>query len=278
MRLLTGADVINFYETRYDLLVLGADGEFAHLDRSDVDSDTTAYGFTTTSDGSEVQVLLERSTIDDGEWFADALDDDGDLTPDTAGEMADIINSDAGLRTTAAVREISDLTAAWEKASTEADRLAAQRARRIADFADTCGSQSAAARLLGLDQSTVNKLVKKAKATNPDSVAAQIIARAREAWSNSPEVNGGSDAFDFHIATVGVQAFGELYNEAYVLANEGHEVVVGGSNAQLEERKERAARLFQQVLPELESYAADCRAAQYTGWSRESGGQIRRVR
>ena len=162
MRLLTGTDVIDFYETRYDLLVLDQDGEFTHLDRSDVDSDTTAYSFTTTTEGAEVQVLLERSTIAEGDWFPDALDDDGDLSATVADEMAAIINNDADLRATAAVREIRDLTAAWENASAEADRLAAERARSIAAYADDCGSQSAAARALGMDQSTVNKLVKKA--------------------------------------------------------------------------------------------------------------------
>jgi hypothetical protein len=110
------------------------------------------------------------------------------------------------------------------------------------------------------------------------TTAAMIIARARENWSNNPEVDGGSDAFDFHIATVGVQPAGELYQEVYALANEGHDVIVGGGQAQLEERKERAARLWEELLPELEAYAADCRNARYTGWSRESGGPVRRVR
>lgn len=109
------------------------------------------------------------------------------------------------------------------------------------------------------------------------TAAAQIIAHARENWSNNPETDGGPDAFDFHIATVGVQPFGELYNEAYALANEDHPVIVGGGEAQLEERKERAAHLFREALPELEAYAADCRNAQYTGWSRESSSPIRRV-
>ncbi|MGW5429964.1 hypothetical protein ACWET9_22540 [Streptomyces sp. NPDC004059] len=110
------------------------------------------------------------------------------------------------------------------------------------------------------------------------TTAAQIIARARESWTNNPETTGGTDAFDLHIATVGLQPFGELYQEVYALANEGHEVVVGGGEAQLAECKERAARLWAELLPELEAYAADCRAAQYTGWARESGGPIRRVR
>jgi hypothetical protein len=108
--------------------------------------------------------------------------------------------------------------------------------------------------------------------------AAQIIARARENWTNNPETDGGADAFDRHIATVGVEPFGELYQEVYTLANKGHEVIEGGGWAQLAERKERAARLWQELLPELEAYAADCRSASYTGWSRQSDGPVRRAR
>jgi len=114
---------------------------------------------------------------------------------------------------------------------------------------------------------------------NTATTAAQIIARARENWVNNPETDADSaDAFDFHIATVGVQPFGEMYQEAYALANEGHPVVPGGGDAQLEARKERAARLFQEVLPELEAYAAGCRSANYRGWTGQSAGPIRRVR
>jgi hypothetical protein len=108
--------------------------------------------------------------------------------------------------------------------------------------------------------------------------AARIIAQAREAWTNNAETEGGADAFDHHISLVGVEPFGALYNEAYALANEGHEVVAGGGETQLAERKERAAQLWAQVLPELEEYAAGCRSASFTGWSGQSDGPIRRVR
>lgn len=115
--------------------------------------------------------------------------------------------------------------------------------------------------------------------TEPSALAAQIIARARDAWTNNPETEGDADAFDHHISTVGVQAHGELYNEAYALANEPHgHAAPGAGEAALAERKERARALFNDVLPELEAYAADCRAAQYTGWSSQSNGPIHRVR
>jgi transcriptional regulator with GAF, ATPase, and Fis domain len=163
MRLLTGTDIVDFHNGRDDLLVLTEAGEFVTLDHADLTDRTDAYGLTTTHDDVVVTVLLERDTIDGGDWFPDALDDNGDLNPEAADEMAAIINNDAGLHARAAVQEIRNITAAWEQATAEADRLAAERARRIAQFAQTCGSQSAAARLLGIDQSTVNKLVKKAQ-------------------------------------------------------------------------------------------------------------------
>lgn len=100
------------------------------------------------------------------------------------------------------------------------------------------------------------------------ATAARIIARARESWTNSPETDGGAEAFDRHIGIVGIQPYGELYQEVYALANEGHQVVVGGSEAHLSERKERAAHLWRTVLPELEAFAAQCRSTPRTGWSR----------
>jgi hypothetical protein len=98
--------------------------------------------------------------------------------------------------------------------------------------------------------------------------AAQIIARARESWANNPETDGDADAFDLHIATVGVEPFGELYQEVYALANEGHEVNPSGGEAQMNARKECAARLWEELLPGLEMYATECRTASRTGWSR----------
>jgi DNA-binding NtrC family response regulator len=162
MRLLTGADIIDFHNSRSDTLVITSKGEFVHVDAADLDRDTTAYGYVTTEDGAEVQILLALSTIEEGDWFPDALNENGDLAPTFADDMAAIINSDAGLHTRLQVNEISEATAAWEDSARETNRLADDRARRIAAFVQHCGgNQSHAARLLGLDQSTVNKLVRK---------------------------------------------------------------------------------------------------------------------
>ena len=91
-----------------------------------------------------------------------------------------------------------------------------------------------------------------------DTTAAQIIARARESWTNNPDTDG---SLDTHIAAVGLRPYGELYQEVYAAANEGHTVTVGCGQAQLDQRKERAARLWQQLLPELEAYTDGCRNA-----------------
>lgn len=164
MQPITGTTVIDFYNTRYDLLVLTADGEFDHIDYSDVtdssydDSRATAYDFVTTENG-EVQVLLERTTVEEGEWFPGALTGDGDLIPSAADEMAAIINNDGILpsRTLKAV----EASKAWEEAEQTAKDLAAARAAAVNEVSAYAGSQSAAAIILGLDQSTVNKLVAK---------------------------------------------------------------------------------------------------------------------
>ena len=150
MRPITGA----FYNTRYDLLVLTADGEFDHID-----GEGSAYEFITIDD-TEVQVLLERSTVEDGDWFPDALTDEGDLIPAMADEMASIINHDGILpsRALKAVQAGED----WKRDEDVAQRSAARRAAAVAEVvAYSGGNQSAAARTLGLDQSTVNKLVAK---------------------------------------------------------------------------------------------------------------------
>jgi hypothetical protein len=166
MRPITGTDIIDFHNGRYDLLVLTADGEFTHIDAGDVaassydDNRATAYDFVTLDDDTEVLVLLERSTIEDGDWFPDALDDDGDLIPSVADEMADIINQDGILRSRAL--KAIHVGEHWKKADEAAKRLAAKRAAAVAEVVAYCGgNQSKAGRVLGLDQSTVNKLVAK---------------------------------------------------------------------------------------------------------------------
>jgi hypothetical protein len=107
--------------------------------------------------------------------------------------------------------------------------------------------------------------------------AAVIIARARESYRNG-EVGGSTDAFDYKIGIEGIARYGELYQETYALANENHPVKPGDGQDVLDACKERADALWAQVLPELEAYAANCRAARYTGWSPESGRSLRRAR
>lgn len=191
MRLLTGADILAFHTSGNDLLAISTSGEFVHHDAADLDGRTDSYSYATTDGGDEVQILLEASTIKDGDWFPGALDEDGDLIPMVADEMAAIINSDAGLHTRLQVEEIREATTAWEDSTRETNRLSDDRARRIAAFVKHCGgNQSAAARLLGLDQSTVNKLVRKANRAAA-TVGARITVPADsipEDWARTGEI------------------------------------------------------------------------------------------
>lgn len=168
MRPITGTDIIDFHNTRYDLLVLTTDGEFDHIDLDAVTSSShddgraTAYDYVTTDNG-EVQVLLERTTVEAGEWFPDALTDGGNLIPSCADEMAQIINED-GILPSRALKAV-DAGKAWAAAEKTAHELAAKRAAAVAEVVAYCsGNQTKAGLVLGLDQSTVNKLVKKARA------------------------------------------------------------------------------------------------------------------
>lgn len=166
MRPITGADIVEFHDGRADLLVLTADGEFTTIDQSDVVVGparwAASYDDVVTGDGAEAQVLLTRADIDDGDRFPDALDGNGHLSDSVADEMAGIINADGILP--GRVRKAVEAGEAWRKATEAADRLAMERAAAVAEVVAYCGgNQSHAARTLGLDQSTVNKLVKKAR-------------------------------------------------------------------------------------------------------------------
>lgn len=274
MRPLTGTDIVNFHTSGADLLVLTLDGKFAHLSASDVAASSyqsgaaTAYDFVTTTADDEVQVLLTRGVLVGDKfgdrWFEDAFDERGVLMPSVADEMAGIITDDGILPGI-----VMKARAAKGRAENAALQAAGDRASAVAEVVAYCGgNQSKAARLLELDQSTVNKLAAKHAARVARS-AAEIIAAARE-------THGDPAAFDFMIATEGIAPFGELYQETYRAANPSP-AVPGEGEEQLAERKARAARLWAQVLPELEVYADRCRSASYTGWSRESGGPVRRV-
>lgn len=159
MRPLTGTDIIDFRNSRYDLLVLTAAGEFSHID-----GEGSAYDFIETDDG-EAQILLEARAIAEGEWFPDALNDDGTLDISVADEMAAIITNDGILPSRAL--KAADAGTAWAESERTTNELAKARALAVAEVAAYAGSQTAAARILGLDQSTVNKLVRKANSPKP---------------------------------------------------------------------------------------------------------------
>jgi transcriptional regulator with GAF, ATPase, and Fis domain len=164
MNAITGTVVVDFYESRCDLLVLTESGEFTFLDREGLDGpDAGSYPFIRTLEGIEVQILLAREVIEAGDWFPDALDDRGELDPAVAEEMAGIITADGILP--GRVAKAAAAGKAWADSEMETNRLALERARAVAEVVGFAGgNQSEAARHLGLDQSTVNKLVKKAAA------------------------------------------------------------------------------------------------------------------
>lgn len=75
-----------------------------------------------------------------------------------------------------ASQHVADAHAAereWKAAAAEADHRAIIRAHRVAIVVEDCGgNQSEAARALGLDQSTVNKLAKKSRARTVTLISA----------------------------------------------------------------------------------------------------------
>ncbi|WP_181785056.1 hypothetical protein [Streptomyces phytophilus] len=178
MRPITATDIIEFHNSGAELLVLDSTtGEFEFIEAPWPLSrpEASAYDFITlkdvfgTSEGDlitenerEVQILI--ATPDGGEWHEnivdDALDESGNLRASVADEMADIINADGILPSR--VLGARHAEEQWKAAAAEADRKAGARAHRVATVVAFCGgNQSEAARQLGVDQSTVNKLVKK---------------------------------------------------------------------------------------------------------------------
>ncbi|RZD62907.1 hypothetical protein C0Q58_14280 [Streptomyces albidoflavus] len=186
MRLLTGADLTAFYnDTNADMLVLFLDKAdedaslegtpFGLLDYNDIQTptftrpeDLNTEEPIATSDGVRAKILVERATIEDDTWWEDAIADDGTLAPDTARELADTLNHATGLDQIIAVHEARTAATEWEKARAKADQLALRRAQAVTEVARLQG-QTMAGRTLGLDQSTVNKLVRKARAAEAAS-------------------------------------------------------------------------------------------------------------
>lgn len=168
VRPITGIDIMNFHYGRDDLLVLTAEGKFTSINRSDIayspggDTGFHAYTFVITKEGNAVQILLDRSTLDGGAWFPNAVGDNGLLIPSVADEMAEVINKDGILPSRVANAVVAE--SRWRRSWEHTNRLAVERAKDVAAVVSYCaGNQSQAARLLHLHQSTVNKLVKKAE-------------------------------------------------------------------------------------------------------------------
>lgn len=148
--------------TRPELLVL-EDGQIAYLDYGLVASGSIETGARIAVLGQgEATILLDRSEIFGGRFGDHASDP---LTEQDAATVADTINRECGLATAAAICDAHEMGEAAERDAKQAQASALKRAQAVVAVVGLCGgNQSEAARRLGLDQSTVNKLVQKARA------------------------------------------------------------------------------------------------------------------
>jgi hypothetical protein len=103
-------------------------------------------------------------------------------------------------------------------------------------------------------------------AERAEDVARTLITEAR--------IVEGADEFDFYTAANGIEPFGPLYNQLYILVRGLLERE--DPSVSLEEVRARTVEAWPVVLPTLEEYREDCRTAKFTGWSRMSGGPLKR--
>ncbi|MEU0992302.1 hypothetical protein [Streptomyces sp. NPDC005953] len=188
MRTLIGADIVAFHASHADFLALTADGDYIHLDRSDIAGDGhDQYAHTITHTGTRVQILMDRATFHEREWLQDATREDGTLDPDVAEDAADFITDDGILP--GHLLAAGNAERAWQEAANKADRLAAERARIVADIVTLAGSQSEAARRLMLNQSTVSRLVKKHEAAKAAEEQRRAAIAAADAITEGSRVH-----------------------------------------------------------------------------------------
>lgn len=165
MRPITADDLQEFWDSGTDYLaadLAAADDFLLHLDTEAFSGHPVAYDHAETEDGREVLILCDRTALDSGEWFPDLLDEDGVPRPNVLAAAAENITSDGLLE--AALRNASTAAEEWAQRTLAADEAALHRARAVAHIVDLVGgSQSEAARLLGINQSRVNRLVKKSR-------------------------------------------------------------------------------------------------------------------
>lgn len=117
------------------------------------------------------------------------------------------------------------------------------------------------------------------------------LETARKVVNEARREHGDADRFDYYIAVNGLEPFGPLYNQVYILANEVPPMPdLSDERARLspeefeslierraQERKRRASDLWNSLAPHLERYASECRKARFTGWSTMSNGPVRLV-
>lgn len=189
IRLLTAGDIRNFHMAQ----ALGGkylaikDGGYVYLDDSLIaDGNPLVYNSVTTTSGTEARILFTQDAITDSAWYPQQLADDGTIPESIAADIANSINNAAGLVLQIAIDRARELAAIAERDAAAAQASALARAAGIARVVNLCGgNQSEAARRLELDQSTVNKLVRKATAAMAD--VADALATLNTAATGTAE-------------------------------------------------------------------------------------------
>jgi CRP-like cAMP-binding protein len=171
--LVTAADIHDFTRSaqrppdrRAEILAL-EDAEIVYLDYKLVREEDAIPGRHVEVTGKDDLILLTRAELFEGR-FANLLHAAPNgrhaLTDEAAQTVAETINVELGLAVAAAIYDTHAMGEAAEKDAIQAQTSALRRAEGVARVVELCnGNQSEAARRLGLDQSTVNKLVRKAR-------------------------------------------------------------------------------------------------------------------
>ncbi|MFH8531467.1 hypothetical protein ACH4GE_23990 [Streptomyces tendae] len=153
MRPLAAADIISFYASTRDLLVLTSDGQYEHFDIREIRSGQVALYSTVTTDEGEVRILLERTTFPDADWHPGPLARYDQLDAAPARRVAKVIMRDG-------------VVAPLVQQATEEGVDEWERACAVAEIVAYCGGDRVeAARHLGTSPDVVHELLEKKAAT-----------------------------------------------------------------------------------------------------------------
>jgi HNH endonuclease/Helix-turn-helix domain len=162
--------------------------EFAFLGAEHIaDGRPEPYEYITTTEGTKARILLTQDIIRNGARFPGALGSDGSLLPEAAAAMAEAVNREAGFLVAVAIAEAHGMGEQAARDAAQAQASALRRAAAVAQVVELCGgNQTEAARRLGLDQSTVNKLVRKARAAAGEPTRQDVHHTDGDPRNNDP--------------------------------------------------------------------------------------------